>query len=357
MALPNTNITTTLVGQTLGTSSRDVGTLCTHPNINKWSKWKPVRHSTVSPLTEAELKAVNYGLFLPTAISVTQIPIIGKVSYQKPRGGAYNEAYRLGDFRNYAMGATIPLGTNSSNNDIRFKVYKGGSINPKYENFSLYTAANVIGGIDFTDLYGDLGTLYLGVLLQNNGDSEWFTNDAPIETGQSIVDIVVNVLHPSISHFVGTTSVLFFLTNVKKFNDDTYIYQESDRFYPIPTDNNNLNPIFIDITYEYPPGSQTYFANMRNITFLPNGYQYVAEIIFSSIGEAYIGGVVNNAYVEFFRNPDYTNIIQTNQLGTFTLGSEEERLFNVDVYGDMNGSAYWKIYANGEEIDAGAITR
>ena len=42
MALPNTNITTTLVGQTLGTSSRDVGTLCTHPNINKWSKYKPV---------------------------------------------------------------------------------------------------------------------------------------------------------------------------------------------------------------------------------------------------------------------------------------------------------------------------
>ena len=35
-ALPNTNITTTLVGQTLGTSSRDVGTLFLHPNVNEW---------------------------------------------------------------------------------------------------------------------------------------------------------------------------------------------------------------------------------------------------------------------------------------------------------------------------------
>jgi hypothetical protein len=36
MALPNTGITTTLVGQTLGTSSRDVGTLFLHPNVNEW---------------------------------------------------------------------------------------------------------------------------------------------------------------------------------------------------------------------------------------------------------------------------------------------------------------------------------
>ena len=35
-ALPNTGITTTLVGQTLGTSSRDVGTLFLHPNVNEW---------------------------------------------------------------------------------------------------------------------------------------------------------------------------------------------------------------------------------------------------------------------------------------------------------------------------------
>lgn len=38
MALPNSNITTTMVANELGTSSRDVGYLCTHEGINKWSK-------------------------------------------------------------------------------------------------------------------------------------------------------------------------------------------------------------------------------------------------------------------------------------------------------------------------------
>ena len=41
--LPSTEITTTLVGNTLGISSRDVGILCTSDNINYFSKYKPVK--------------------------------------------------------------------------------------------------------------------------------------------------------------------------------------------------------------------------------------------------------------------------------------------------------------------------
>jgi hypothetical protein len=36
MALPNTGITTTLVGNTIGSGSGDVGTLFLHPNVNEW---------------------------------------------------------------------------------------------------------------------------------------------------------------------------------------------------------------------------------------------------------------------------------------------------------------------------------
>ena len=42
MALPNTGITTYLVGNTLGTTSRNVSALCKHTNINKWAKGKPI---------------------------------------------------------------------------------------------------------------------------------------------------------------------------------------------------------------------------------------------------------------------------------------------------------------------------
>ena len=39
MALGTTNISTTLVGTTLGTSSRDVGTLCKSAKVNMWAKF------------------------------------------------------------------------------------------------------------------------------------------------------------------------------------------------------------------------------------------------------------------------------------------------------------------------------
>lgn len=49
MALATTGITTSLVGTTLGTSSRNVSALCTNGNINKWSKKKPVELNTATP--------------------------------------------------------------------------------------------------------------------------------------------------------------------------------------------------------------------------------------------------------------------------------------------------------------------
>ena len=38
MALPLTGVSVSLVRSTLGASTNDVGLLCTHPNINRWSK-------------------------------------------------------------------------------------------------------------------------------------------------------------------------------------------------------------------------------------------------------------------------------------------------------------------------------
>ena len=115
MALPNTNISTTLVGQTLGSGSRDVGTLCTHPNINKWSKWKPVRWNKVEPLVVNDIRGAKAGLSIPsqtsevTMMSAYRSDPIQQWIYLKPRGGNNNppEPYRLGDFRNYEHGAEI----------------------------------------------------------------------------------------------------------------------------------------------------------------------------------------------------------------------------------------------------------
>lgn len=103
MALPDSNISTSLVGSTLGTSSRDVGTLCTHPSINKWSRWKPIRASKLTGITESDIIAASCGL---NRNSQTQT-----IAYRTPRGGDYStpEYYRLGDFRNYNHLATPPV--------------------------------------------------------------------------------------------------------------------------------------------------------------------------------------------------------------------------------------------------------
>lgn len=109
MALPNDKITTTLVGNTLGSSSRDVGTLCTHPNINKWSKNKPISVNKIEGLTSDDRLGVDYGL-VPPATKTNYTPVYSaNWVYNKPTGGA-SSPYRIGDFRGYEHLAT-PIAT------------------------------------------------------------------------------------------------------------------------------------------------------------------------------------------------------------------------------------------------------
>jgi len=110
--LPTTGITTNMVAQAIGHASNDVGILCSSGNVNKWSKWKPIRNSTVSGINDNILQNANYGLSAyevngivthnkATGISGTIIDSTYAWDYAKPRGGSYNEPFRLGDFRSY----------------------------------------------------------------------------------------------------------------------------------------------------------------------------------------------------------------------------------------------------------------
>lgn len=55
MALSSTGITTSLVGNAIGSSSRNVGALCSSSLINEWSKWKPIS-SNVGTMTLAGIE-------------------------------------------------------------------------------------------------------------------------------------------------------------------------------------------------------------------------------------------------------------------------------------------------------------
>jgi hypothetical protein len=114
MALPSTGITTSMVASAIGAATNDVGQLCIHPNVNMWSKWKPVRFNSVSPITQANLEAVNYGIGWKSYASIDAVKTAYEnreevINYNKPRGDLSNEPYRLGDFRNYEHSAIQPI--------------------------------------------------------------------------------------------------------------------------------------------------------------------------------------------------------------------------------------------------------
>lgn len=105
--------------------------LCTHGNINKWAKYKPVSYNTPANLTVAQRKSVNYG--------ITNIPVwtgngaVNKMGnfwfgvntgsanapacgiqtdywgYQRPTGGV-NSPYRALDFNGYKHDVVAPIG-------------------------------------------------------------------------------------------------------------------------------------------------------------------------------------------------------------------------------------------------------
>lgn len=112
MALGTTNITTTLVGTTIGSASRDVGTLCSSPLINKWSKYKPVIYPVISTTSITNFWKSNDGY---CGFSIQQYTDIDSLLadnttwvYNKPYG-TINSPYRIGDFRGYEHTSVIPF--------------------------------------------------------------------------------------------------------------------------------------------------------------------------------------------------------------------------------------------------------
>lgn len=118
MTLPNNNITTAMVKNELGASTNNVGELCTHPDINMWSKRKPVRDfRVVVPENEVGLSD-NCGLVLPTWVGDDTLT----TTYRRPgtwvdKTGQHTTPFRLGDFRGYQsdfLDRPVSVGTKPS---------------------------------------------------------------------------------------------------------------------------------------------------------------------------------------------------------------------------------------------------
>lgn len=129
---PHTGISTGDIGYVLGAGSNDVGTLCSHPKINPWAKFKPVSASDVdfskdqydatnnawkstanwykcpSP-ADNTLLANACGFRVASTSNYANIPSMyasAPWAHQRPRGLSYNEVFRMMDFAWYDHRAT-----------------------------------------------------------------------------------------------------------------------------------------------------------------------------------------------------------------------------------------------------------
>lgn len=220
MALPNSNISTSLVRSAIGAATNDVGSLCIHPNINKWSKWKPIRSNKIAGIVAQDLINSKFGLDIVSRSTIYDLLTYYSTNsiwnYLKPTGGAISN-YRLGDFRGYDHAAYMAFNTTQldsfyykTDNKIRNWIYNDQSALTslirwdELEYGSYYFGACIAKKSDFqqntrfTDPFsiklGEAPSTYVDVMIGNLdlGDyvvAQYITNDNVISANQHFIPI------------------------------------------------------------------------------------------------------------------------------------------------------------------------
>lgn len=127
----------------------DLGRLCTHTNINKWAKYKPIHHSGLQILSEsARTDRQGDGEYYGVKIRMDSMGMSSlhnvTFAYNRPKGGA-SSPYRLSDFINEA-------GTAGYNHLAKPSVY--GSVSWQPQDKQLY----LDGGASSDDIQVTFGT-------------------------------------------------------------------------------------------------------------------------------------------------------------------------------------------------------
>ena len=285
MALGTTGISTSLVASTIGVGSNDVGTLCAHLNVNKWSKWKPIVLNKIGGLIDADFKSVNYGFTIPTYSTpyevLNAILLNTKWTYNKPIGGS-TSPYRLGDFRNYdhfAQDWFIFNPTSSTNIEYtnNWSSYINEDIQWIINNFN-----------EFSFIYNNgtpyVGALDLGMILRSTSSSSTAENCYYYKICDWIdmnTERPFNITLPANSIPIDNYYIIPVLTTSTNFSVGTITYIDknstvSGTWYLLP-----VNPLTINIyqsghgiisnlyaelfTYDVTIDNMSYYATVNSI--------------------------------------------------------------------------------------------
>lgn len=241
-ALPTTGITTSMVASAIGAGSNDVGTLCTHPNINKWSKYKPISlpYITTDGITDWHLGGDGKcGMTIPVYTSEGAITAPGTFlynlknhnvnwAYNPPTGGG-SSPYRLGDFRGYNHDAIHPISVDESANIFLnspgdwFRLFVGMEITPgNTSNLSLEDIEH--NSIPMSDFY-------LGVMLHKYDN--YYAATASYTLGQG--DYYVQF--DNMSGAIGDWTASYFLLSYSKGKNDSW---QSGVYIPLDVPQTNV---------------------------------------------------------------------------------------------------------------------
>lgn len=182
------------VKSAIGSSSNDLATLCTSTAINRWSKYKPIFHSGVGALTNAQFAEdtggtsgyrITYGIKRANSYATTDLVQNGVIQnrpweYVKPSGGA-SSPYRLSDFASkendygYSTLGVCPIDMRISTSDGYLPIPKEASDGADLDFYFLFgPAVNRSGNvwlpehsIAYTDLLTSTELGYYPTILLN----------------------------------------------------------------------------------------------------------------------------------------------------------------------------------------------
>lgn len=318
------------IERALGITSGDLGTVCASTNVNKWSKYKPIKYNKISKLLAADWVAANYGIIdIPTWTRLDYMADFlfypsdrpsqtnkwpecdiekGSLSleywaHNRPTGGSSSQ-YRQTDSENYYHLAEEPIQALPSTTI---------HISPEAVLQIMFPRGVIVNGL--TLLLSDLtwpgsnnysiANMYFGVLMKKTGsgntiyaslmmNGSTYVKMGDVTGNYYVVEIQLTASQAS---FAGTWNILPIISSVTfpQLTTSLSTYNSNKFLAPLPFHNQNIT---IDI-------------------------EYAEIIIVSAIGGRYIDGQNKYVYIT---------------LNLANYGSESRR-FRADVYlYDNNGN-------------------
>lgn len=164
----------------LGESREDIGTVCTSAKINKWAKYKPYAISQPWDITEAQRRAINFGLKLGTVYVAKATLISGlkgntEWGYDRP---TEIDWHRITDFVGYDHDAKPPFATI---NDQSVLLSSGPTINTQLP----LSGTGSISLAEFEKPGFELSQWYFSILLYNETKQYLASAAVPFSRGNA----------------------------------------------------------------------------------------------------------------------------------------------------------------------------